>query len=394
MGAVGMYGGSFDPPHAGHIRDAAQAARALGLERLVLIPVAVAPHKAAHTDAASGADRLAMLERSVRGIPGLEVSDLELRRQGPSYTVDTLTQLHRDYPGQELVLLMGTDMFLSFESWYRAGDICRLARLAVMRRGDPGEERLLLVQKEALEQEMGARVTLVDNEPLAVSSTQVRRLLTFRCAGEYLMPGVEAYIRERGLYGTGRSLRSLPMPELEAAVLPLMDPKRRGHVLGCRDTAKALAEIWGADPALAARAGLLHDITKALTDGQQDALCRAYGERPPENLGGGKTMHAFTGSLVAERIFGECPAVCGAIRYHTTGRAGMTLLEKILYIADFIEPNRDFPGVEELRQVTAESLDRGVLLGLERTYARLQVKGQPIAGATIEAIWDMKDRRA
>lgn len=394
MGAVGMYGGSFDPPHAGHIRDAAQAAKALGLERLVLIPVAVAPHKAAHTDAASGADRLAMLERSVRGIPGLEVSDLELRRQGPSYTVDTLTQLRRDYPGQELVLLMGTDMFLSFESWYRAGDICRLARLAVMRRGDPGEERLLLVQKEALEQEMGARVTLVDNEPLAVSSTQIRRLLAFRCAGEYLMPGVEAYIREHGLYGTGRSLRSLPMPELEAAVLPLMDPKRRGHVLGCRDTAKALAVIWGADPVLAARAGLLHDITKALTDGQQDALCRAYGEHSPENLGKGKTMHAFTGSLVAERIFGECPAVCSAIRYHTTGRAGMTLLEKILYIADFIEPNRDFLGVEELRQVTAESLDRGVLLGLERTYARLQVKGQPIAGATIEAILDMKDRRA
>lgn len=256
MGAVGMYGGSFDPPHAGHIRDAAQAAQALGLERLVLIPVAVAPHKAAHTDAASGADRLAMLALSVAHTPGLEVSDLELRRQGPSYTVDTLEQLRQAYPGQELVLLMGTDMFLSFGSWYRAGDICTMARLAVMRRGDPGEQPKLLAQKQALERELGARVSLVDNAPLAVSSTQVRRLLAFRCAGEYLMPGVEAYIRERGLYGTGRSLKDLPMPELEAAVLPLMDPKRRAHVLGCRDTARALAEKWGADPELAARAGL------------------------------------------------------------------------------------------------------------------------------------------
>ncbi len=394
MGAVGMYGGSFDPPHAGHIRDAAQAAQALGLERLVLIPVAVAPHKAAHTDAASGADRLAMLALSVAHTPGLEVSDLELRRQGPSYTVDTLEQLRQAYPGQELVLLMGTDMFLSFGSWYRAGDICTMARLAVMRRGDPGEQPKLLAQKQALERELGARVSLVDNAPLAVSSTQVRRLLAFRCAGEYLMPGVEAYIRERGLYGTGRSLKDLPMPELEAAVLPLMDPKRRAHVLGCRDTARALAEKWGADPELAARAGLLHDITKALTDEQQEALCRAYSAAVPENLGRGKTLHAFTGSLVAERIFGERPEVCSAIRYHTTGRAGMTRLEEILYIADFIEPNRDFPGVEELRQATDESLNRGVLLGLERTYARLQAKGLPIAGATIEAILDRKDRRA
>ena len=115
---------------------------------------------------------------------------------------------------------------------------------------------------------------------------------------------------------------------------------------------------------------------------------------PEEDLYRRFQEHAFTGSLVAERIFGERPEVCSAIRYHTTGRAGMTRLEEILYIADFIEPNRDFPGVEELRQATDESLDRGVLLGLERTYARLQAKGLPIAGATIEAILDRKDRRA
>ena len=121
------------------------------------------------------------------------------------------------------------------------------------------------------------------------------------------------------------------------------------HILGCCQTAVELARLYGADETDAARAGLLHDITKALDGPLQLTLCRAYGTILDDfSRKNPKTLHALTGSLVAERVFGENEAVVSAIRYHTTGRANMTLLEKIIYVADYVEPNRDFPGVEKL----------------------------------------------
>ena len=110
---------------------------------------------------------------------------------------------------------------------------------------------------------MGGTVLLLDNPVMAISSTQLRRLLVFRCAGQFIPEKVREFIYENGLYGTGRDYRNLPMEELEPVAIALHDPKRVPHVLGCRDTAARLAKIWGVDPDTAARAGLLHDITKA-----------------------------------------------------------------------------------------------------------------------------------
>ena len=170
------------------------------------------------------------------------------------------------------------------------------------------------------------------------------------------------------------------MEELEKVVISLLKPNRVKHVLGCRDTAAALAEKWGADINDAARAGLLHDITKALDGPLQLTLCQEYGtilddfsKRYP------KTLHALTGSLVAERIFGENAAVVSAIRSHTTGKAGMNLLEKIIYVADYMEPNRDFPGVERLRQLAFTDMDAAVKLGLEYTLEHLKKQGAEVS---------------
>jgi nicotinate-nucleotide adenylyltransferase len=177
------------------------------------------------------------------------------------------------------------------------------------------------------------------------------------------------------------------MEELEQAVISLLKSNRVAHVLGCRDTAAKMAERWGVDPIDAARAGLLHDVTKALNDDLQLTLCREYGivlgefsQRNP------KTLHALTGSLVAERIFGENQQVVDAIRSHTTGKAGMTTLQKILYVADYMEPNRDFPGVEELRRLAYTDLDKALKLGLEMTLALLQEKNEDISPESAEAL--------
>ena len=395
MERIGIYGGTFNPPHVGHIQAAKQAVSTLGLTKLLMIPAYAPPHKAVlPSNSPRARQRLEMLRIAAADCPQIEVSDLELKREGISYTWETLETVKKLYPGAELVLLMGTDMFLTFDTWKNPEKILGEATLGVFYRGDKGEKAAALKQKEALEAQ-GAKVVLVHNDVIVISSTQMRRLLAFRCAGEFLPAGVLDYIREYNLYDTRTNWKNLPMDKLEQVVVSLLNPNRVRHVLGCRDTAVALAKRWGADVTDAARAGILHDITKAIDGPLQLTLCDAYGKllddfskRYP------RTLHALTGSMVAQRIFGENPAVVSAIESHTTGKANMTLLEKIIYVADYMEPNRDFPGVEKLRELAFTDLDGALKLGLEMTLEHLKAQGAEVSPASRSALdWLNQEKR-
>ena len=121
---IGVYGGTFNPIHRGHLTAARAAADALGLEKVLLIPDNLPPHKALPAGSATGEDRLAMCRLTAGEVPGMEVLDLELRRSGPSYTSDTLAELHAQYPDDELWLLVGSDMFLSLQEWHENSEPC------------------------------------------------------------------------------------------------------------------------------------------------------------------------------------------------------------------------------------------------------------------------------
>ena len=383
MKRIGIYGGSFDPPHAGHLRAAQYACAALALDTILLIPCGCACHKTALT--ATPAQRLEMLCLAASELPKAQVSDLEILRGGISYTADTVDSLRSAYPDAEFFLLLGTDMFLSFQNWHEPERILHQATLAVLSR-EKTDPAALQAQAPSMEA-MDGKVCFLENPVTENSSTQLRRMLIFDCAEPFIHPAVLRYIREKGLYGTAQSYKQLPMEELEKVVVSLLKPNRVAHVLGCRDTAAELARVWGADETDAARAGLLHDITKALDGPLQLTLCSqyaiildAFSQNNP------KTLHALTGSLVAERIFGENPAVVAAIASHTTGKANMNTLEKIIYIADYMEPNRDFPGVEQLRRLAYTDLDGALRMGLEMTLAMLKEQGREISPGSQEAL--------
>ena len=386
MKRIGIYGGTFNPPHLGHMQAAAQAVAALRLDKLLLIPDRIAPHKQLPAGSATPQQRYQMLQLAAAGQPNMELSDIELNSDETSYTYKTILKLRKLYPDDQLILLMGTDMFLSFDSWKKPDIILENAALGVLYRGEKGEETAIS-QKMELMQRSGAKIELVKNDVLTISSTDLRRMLVFRCADDFLSDSVNAYIQCNNLYHTGRNYRHLPMDKLEQAVVELLKENRVSHVLGCRDTAVRLARCWGADETDAARAALLHDITKALDGPLQLTLCDAYGimlgafsKQNP------KTLHALTGSLVAERIFGENAAVVDAICHHTTGKADMSLLEKIIYVADYMEPNRDFPGVERLRELAFTDLDAALKLGLEMTVTMLKERGAEISCESLEAL--------
>ena len=384
MERIGIFGGSFDPPHIGHIQSVKQAAQALGLDRVLLIPAGMPPHKTGCF--VSGEQRLNMVRLAVAGEPAIQVSDLEIARGGTSYTYETVETVRGLYPNAEIFLLMGSDMFLSFHSWKHPEKILANASLGVFYRGDKGERPNVEAQKAEMEAE-GHRIELIQNDVVEISSTQLRRMLAFRCADAFLPEGVGDYIRQNRLYHTAADWKNLPMEQLEPIVISLLKPNRVNHVLGCRDTAVALAKRWGVSETDAARAGILHDITKALDGPLQLDLCRAYGKQLSDfSKRYPKTLHALTGSMVAERIFGENEAVVSAIESHTTGKAAMNTLEKIIYVADYMEPCRDFPGVERLRELAFSDLDEALKTGLMMTLDHLANLGDEVSPESRQAL--------
>lgn len=375
---IGIYGGTFNPPHVGHISAAKQAVSALHLDKLLLIPDALAPHKQMPENSPTGFQRLEMLRLGARDVPKAEVSDVELKRDGKSYTYETVLQIQEQYPGADLFLLMGTDMFLCFDSWRNPDVIVKYATIGVFYRGDSGEVVAIREKKKQLE-DLGAKVELVENSVLQISSSDLRRMLTFRCADAYLPEGVGEYIRTHGLYDSAISYRNLSDKELEQTVVGLLKPNRVNHVLGCRDMAVALAKHYGADETDACRAALLHDITKVLPHGCQLTLCQEYGRVLDDfYIQNPQVLHALTGSLVAERIFGEKESVVRAVCSHTTGRPNMGLLEKLIYIADLIEPNRTYGEAETLRKLAFVDLDEAMGEALKMTIALLKKQGREI----------------
>ena len=374
-----VYGGSFDPPHNGHLRSVRSAAEALKPDKIFLIPASVPPHKTQSPEAAGARQRLQMAELAACAV-GAEALDMELLRPGKSYTADTLTELKARYPEEELVFLLGTDMLLSFLQWHEPERILQNASLAYFPRLEKPDAREAETIK-ALRERHGATVYEIPGAPVEVSSTELRQSLKTRQGRELLPPAVYAYIIQNRLYGARPELSWL-----RERAYTYLKPKRVAHVQGAEQEAVRLAERWGLSPEAAAEAAICHDITKKLGREEQLRLCDKYAiiadayENTSEKL-----LHAKTGAALAGDVFGLSEPVCEAIRWHTTGRAGMTDLERIIYLADYIEPGRaGFDGLVELRRAAYDDLDAAMELGTRMSILEVREKGYACHTDTLE----------
>lgn len=195
--STGILGGTFNPPHLGHLTAARNAKNALALDRVLFIPTNIPPHKSLPADTASAADRCEMVRLLIRDEAWAALDTIEIDRGGASYTVDTLRALHARGE-DELTLIVGTDMLLSFDRIWRAPDeIAQLAALAVCARENDDWDALRRKAGQ-LEASLGARVTLVRGDVLPVSSTELRQGGDLR---RYTPPAVAGYIERNHLYG-------------------------------------------------------------------------------------------------------------------------------------------------------------------------------------------------
>ena len=385
-----MFGGSFNPPHRGHRAAALAAEKELQPDQLLIMPDYLPPHKVLAAGSPAPEQRLTLCREGFSGIPNAEISDLELRRGGTSYTADTLRALSGEYPGARLTLLVGTDMLLTLDQWREPEFLLKTARIRAFPR--ERDDRAALEAKAAeLRARFGADVALIDMKPLPASSTDVRAALAAGEGVELLTDRVYAAIVRERLYQV-----KVNLPWLRRKAYAMLKPKRIPHVVGCEREAVSLARRWGADEFDAAVAAILHDCTKKLTREEQLRLCAKYGLEPDEiERNSEKLLHSKTGAAVALARFGVSEAVAEAIRWHTTGKADMTLLEKVIYLADYIEPTRAFPGVERLRTLAYEDLDAALCLGLEMSDAEVRSYGtEPHPNSAAALAWLRRTRGA
>ncbi len=385
---IAIYGGSFNPPHTGHVEAARSVYEQLRPDKFLIIPTNISPHKAMDDNSPQPMERLEMCRIAFGDIPGVEISDMEIRREGKSYTATTIDSLREEYPGDEICLVMGTDMFLSFRSWYRYQYLIDNVTLAVLSR-EAYDTYEIEQFKAELEKENGARVEIIPHQVLPMSSTEIRERLRLGLGSELLPDAVYSHIIKMGFYDAKPELSWL-----REKVMPYLHERRIAHCTGCESQAVLLAMHWGEDPDTAAIAGILHDITKNMDKDKQLLLCEKYGiildNYEVENPA---LLHARTGAALSRELFGISDEIYEAIRWHTTGKPDMSRLEEIIYLADFTEPTRDFEGVDVLRELSFENLDDAMALGLSMSLGEIRARGGEPFGDTLEAyLWYTSER--
>jgi nicotinate-nucleotide adenylyltransferase len=199
---IGIYGGSFSPIHNGHVAAAKAFMEQMWLDLLYIIPAGIPPHKQLKGDV-NAWQRLKMCELAFQDVDGVLISDIEIRREGKSFTVDTLRAFAREE--HRLFLLMGTDMLLTLDSWRESEEIFRLCYPVYMRREgkDPILDARIVAKISEYQQKYGKVVRRIVGDPIVVSSTGVRAAVAAgRDISGMVPPAVEKYIRENGLYKT------------------------------------------------------------------------------------------------------------------------------------------------------------------------------------------------
>lgn len=376
MKRTGIMGGTFNPIHNGHLIVAQYAMEQYGLDEVIFMTGGNPPHKNQVTDCRL---RYEMVKLALGGFEKFTADDYEVKKADYCYSIETIKHLKKKRSDEELFFIIGEDSLIDMTKWYKPDEILKLVPVLVYPRGTQNDLDEAIDKIKGI---LGGDIRPVNAPVFGVSSTEIRERIRTGKNVELMIPQrVAEYINQKKLY-TERDEKDMKK-KLEAA----LKPKRYRHSLGVCAEAVKLAEIYGADCDKAYTAGLLHDCAKGFDSKKQLELCKAYGlVLDDTTMQCHPVIHAPLGAEVARHEYGiEDEEILEAIRCHTVGKANMTKLDKIIYVADMIEPGRDFDGVEQLRKCAYKNLDDAVIMALKQSIVFNAKKEVSIHPATIEA---------
>ena len=375
---IGILGGTFDPPHKVHFNMAATARQALGLDVVYLMPCGTPPHKDGKR-AASRFFRYEMCELGAAEYPGVEASDFEVYLLEPNYSYQTLERFRSEHPDDEITFLMGQDSLNMFIKWRHPERIVKACRIGVFVRGDEDYEALCKDAREEIQKiisEIGGDFDIIRIEPSDLSSTRIRDDIKYgRDVSDHLPASVYDYIKSRGLYS---DMKEIDFCDIEKSIKNTLKKSRYRHTLGVCYTACALAMRYNVNVDKARLAGLLHDCAKGMDDDELYKFCKkhdlgiTYAEEKSPHL-----LHSKVGAYLAKKEYGvKDKDILHAITVHTTGCPEMSLLDMVIFVADYIEPNRDAaPRLDEIRQMAFKDIYSAIVMILDDTIFYVRERG-------------------
>jgi nicotinate-nucleotide adenylyltransferase len=381
---IAVMGGTFDPIHYGHLAAAEAVRDRLKLNEIIFMPTGNPPHK--KRLATTPADlRYELTALAIKDNPYFTISRIETDREGMSYTLDTCRELKSIYGKDcEISFIIGADSVEDLKIWHKPEKLLPMCRFIGITRPGYKTDKLKATISE-LEKDFGASIDLMETPDFDLSSTDLRNRVFAGKSLNYLTPpDVIKYIEDKELYPRCK----YSLTDKAARLHDFLSPKRFLHSTGVAAEAESLAKTHGIDSERAYTAGLLHDCAKDLGKDKSFELCRKYGV-PLDNVLTAQPdlIHSFLGAAVAKEEYGitDCD-ILNAIRHHTTGRADMTELEKIIYLADFFEPSRKpFDGMDEMRTLAYKSLDAAMKFSLNHTIEYNNKKNRLIHPLSIQA---------
>lgn len=345
----GIFGGSFNPPHREHKEICKQVKESLGLAKIVLLPCGNAPHK---KNLLPFETRRDMLEITFPESDFI-IDELENEIDGVATSVRTLPMLKEKYG--DVTFIIGGDSMIDMDKWVEPEKVMTTCPIAVVARDERSERFFEAVEKY---RKLGADITIIDYVGKEASSTLVRTCVALELPCSFISSELRAYIEEKSLYKSFDTILSRLQEKLSE--------KRLLHTKNVALMAVKLNEQLNLPYNEVMISALLHDNAK-------------FSEKKSTFWNGiymdGPYAHAFVGAEEAEKDFAiNDPAILDAVRFHTTGRANMSELEKLIFLADFVEETRNFEGVERIREIALNDFEQGFLEAVKHQWEYLQDK--------------------
>lgn len=363
MKNIAVFGGTFNPVHSEHVRLALEATKEIGDCTLVVMPAGIPPHKK-NANILDGETRLKLLRLAFADCENVIVDDYEIKKEGVSYTYQTLEEIKNRFNPDNIYFLVGTDMLFDFPTWRYPDKILSYATLFVTAREGDDQKKAEEFYYSRFEKPLKISQYTGKN----VSGTEIRsRLALGLDCSSFLDKSVYSFINDNGLYGEG---------ELGKFVRNSLTEKRLVHTSNVMTLAVSYARRLKENADKAFLAAMLHDCAKYLNPSEYGFSYPSV----PEPV-----VHQFLGADILEKFYGvKDEDILNAVRYHTTGRPCMSALEKIVFLADLLEKDRVFPGVQTLRSAASENFEKGFATAVKELYSFLSDGGEDVYYLTKE----------
>lgn len=342
---IGLFGGSFNPIHKGHIKIAKEALEFLNLDKIIFIPCQKNPFKK-DIDYVDGVHRFNMIKLVLED--KMEISDFEIKRKGNSYSIDTIKYFKNIYKNDELFFIIGSDNLTKLPKWKNISEISKLAKLVVFKRNKD-------INKTNIKK-FGA--LLMNNQIYNESSSSFLKGNFFN-----VEESVRFYIGKHKLY-------------FQSILKSVLNDERYRHSLHTRDFAIELAKSIKYDVEQAAFSGMVHDIAKYIANDNKEYARELIRKYEPQNIDfEDYKLHQEVGYIILKHFFNVENKICHAVRIHTSFNIKASTLDKIVFLADKLCKGRKFEGIQKIRKITLENLDEGLKLVMQRCVDFNKSKG-------------------